>query len=42
MDDALRATIQLVEADNSALTRRIYNLAGISCSPKDFAEEIKK
>jgi threonine 3-dehydrogenase len=42
MDDALKATLQFLEADNSALTRRVYNLAGLSLCPKDFAEEIKK
>lgn len=42
MDDALRATIQFLEADSPSLTRRVYNLAGMSLTPKDFADEIKK
>ena len=42
IDDALRATIQFLEADNEKLTRRTYNLAGMSLTPKQFADEIKK
>jgi len=42
MDDALKATIQFLEADNDKLTRRVYNLAGMSLTPADFANEIKK
>lgn len=42
MDDALRATMQLLEADSTALTRRVYNLAGMSLTPRDFVDEIKK
>ncbi len=42
MDDALRATIQFLEADNNTLTRRVYNLAGMSLTPGEFATEIKK
>jgi threonine 3-dehydrogenase len=42
MDDALRATIQFLEAENSTLTRRVYNLAGMSLTPRMFADEIKK
>lgn len=42
MDDALRATMQYLEADNANLTRRVYNLAGMSLTPRAFADEIKK
>lgn len=42
MDDALRGTLQFLEADNDKLSRRVYNLGGMSLCPKDFAEEIKK
>jgi len=42
MDDALRATIQFLEAENATLTRRVYNLAGMSLTPRMFADEIKK
>lgn len=42
MDDALRATVQFMEADSNTLSRRVYNLAGMSFTPKMFADEIKK
>jgi len=38
MDDALRATLALIDADSSKLTRRTYNLAGLSLTPKMFYE----
>mgnify|MGYP001814697478 CR=1 FL=1 len=42
MDDAIRATIELMHADPSQLTvRSSYNLSAISFSPKDVAESIK-
>lgn len=42
MDDAIRATIELMHADPSQLTvRSSYNLAAISFSPKDVADSIK-
>ena len=31
-----------MKADNSRLTRRTYNLAGISLAPQQFFEAIKK
>ncbi len=43
MDDAVDATIQLMEADNNQIKiRTSYNLAAMSFTPKEIAEEIKK
>lgn len=42
MSDAIKATINLMEADASKIsTRSSYNVGGISFSPKEIAEEIK-
>ena len=43
MEDAIKATIDLMEADSSSLTvRSSYNVAGFSINPSEFAAEIKK
>lgn len=43
MPDAIKATIDVMEADASKLSlRSSYNVAGISFTPKILAEEIKK
>jgi nucleoside-diphosphate-sugar epimerase len=43
MQDAIRATIELMEADPKDLkVRSSYNIAGCSFTPKELAEEIKK
>jgi len=43
MDDAIRATFMLMDAPAEKLTiRSAYNLAGISFTPAQLAEEIKK
>ena len=43
MQDAIAATIQIMQADESAIkTRTSYNLAGMSFTPDEIAEEIKK
>ena len=43
MDDAINATVNLMQADSEKIKiRSSYNLAGISFSPKDIAAEIKK
>ncbi len=43
MDDAIRATITLMNAPAEALSiRSSYNLAGLSFTPAQLAEEIKK
>jgi nucleoside-diphosphate-sugar epimerase len=34
--------IDLLEADNSKLTRRVYNITGMSFSAAELANEIKK
>jgi nucleoside-diphosphate-sugar epimerase len=43
MEDAIRATIELMEADGESLKiRSSYNLAGCSFTPSELAGEIKK
>ncbi len=43
MDDAVRGTIELMEAPASAISiRTAYNLAGISFTPSEIADEIKQ
>ncbi len=43
MDDAIRATIELMEAPESDVqTRTSYNLAGVSFTPKDLSLLIKE
>jgi nucleoside-diphosphate-sugar epimerase len=43
MDDAVRATIELMEAPSSNISvRTAYNLAGISFTPAEIAQEIKR
>lgn len=43
MEDAIRATIELMHAPSESVKiRGSYNLSGISFSPKEIAEEIKK
>ena len=43
MDDAINATIQIMQADAAKIkTRTSYNLAAISFTPKEIAAEIKK
>ena len=43
MNDAIRATIELMEADAKSISvRTSYNLSGMSFSPKEIAAEIKK
>lgn len=42
MDDAIRATIQIMEAQGENIKERsAYNLAAMSFTPKDLAEQIK-
>ncbi|WP_420322298.1 NAD-dependent epimerase/dehydratase family protein [Flagellimonas sp.] len=42
MDDAIRATMEIMEADSSDIrVRSAYNLAGISFSPEEIAHSIK-
>lgn len=43
MPDAIRATIELMEAPAEKISiRTSYNISGLSFSPKEIAEEIKK
>ena len=43
MEDAIRATIKLMEADSHQVKiRSSYNLAGLSFSPEDISQEISK
>lgn len=43
MPDAIRATIELMEAPKEKIAvRTSYNISGMSFSPKEIAEEIKK
>ena len=43
MDDAIRATIEIMQAPNESIKiRSSYNLSGISFTPKKIADEIKK
>jgi nucleoside-diphosphate-sugar epimerase len=43
MDDAIRATIELMNADVSKISvRSSYNISGLSFSPFEIAEQIKK
>jgi nucleoside-diphosphate-sugar epimerase len=43
MPDAIRATIELMEAPKEQIkVRTSYNISGMSFSPKEIAEEIKK
>lgn len=43
MPDAIKATLQLMEADSAKVKiRSAYNLAGMSFSPKEIALEIKR
>jgi nucleoside-diphosphate-sugar epimerase len=43
MPDAIRATIEVMEANSSKISvRTSYNISGMSFAPKDIAKEIKK
>jgi nucleoside-diphosphate-sugar epimerase len=42
MPDCNKALIDLLEADNSKLKRRVYNITGMSFSAGEIASEIKK
>jgi nucleoside-diphosphate-sugar epimerase len=42
MDDAIRATLQIMDADGEKIKiRSSYNLSAISCTPSEVAESIK-
>jgi nucleoside-diphosphate-sugar epimerase len=42
MDDCIKCTIDLIEADASKLNHRSFNITAMSFAPEEIAEEIKK
>ncbi len=42
MPDCLKATLMLLEAPNENLTQRTYNVQGVSYTPSQVAQVIKK
>lgn len=42
IDDCIDATLRYLKADKSTLKRNVYNLAGISFTPEEFAGEVQK
>jgi threonine 3-dehydrogenase len=42
MPDLLKGTLQLLEADPSSLSRRVYNLGAMSFTPKQLATSIRR
>jgi len=42
MPDCIKATIMLMEADAAKLSHRVYNVTGVSFTPAEQAESIKK
>eukprot|EP00485_Elphidium_margaritaceum_P006654 CAMPEP_0202690392 /NCGR_PEP_ID=MMETSP1385-20130828/5384_1 /ASSEMBLY_ACC=CAM_ASM_000861 /TAXON_ID=933848 /ORGANISM="Elphidium margaritaceum" /LENGTH=419 /DNA_ID=CAMNT_0049345653 /DNA_START=70 /DNA_END=1329 /DNA_ORIENTATION=- len=42
MPDCIKSTMMLMEADKSKLHHRVYNITGVSFTPKEQAESIKK
>ena len=42
IDDCIEATVRFLKADPNKLLRSTYNLAGISFTPKELTEAIKK
>lgn len=42
MPDCLKATIDLIEADNECLSQRVYNVTGMSFTPKELGETIQE
>ena len=42
MPDCLRGTLELIEADRSKLTQCVYNIAAMTFTPAQLAENIKK
>jgi threonine 3-dehydrogenase len=42
MPDCIKCTIDLLEADPAKLTSRIYNITGMSFTPAQQAESIRK
>ena len=42
IDDCIDATILYLKADPNSLTRHVYNLAGISFTPEEFARDVQR
>jgi hypothetical protein len=42
MDDCIRGIIEFLEAGNSSLKKRVYNINGFSATPEDLVKETKK
>lgn len=42
MADCLKATMDVIEADNDCLSQRVYNVTGMSFTPKELGETIAK
>ena len=42
IDDCIEATILYLKADKNKLARSVYNLAGISFTPQEFAREVQR
>ena len=42
IDDCVDATVKILTADYKKLTRRVYNLAGLSFSPEELGNAVKK
>lgn len=40
MPDCLKATMDLIEANNDKLTQRVYNVTGMSFTPKELGEAV--
>jgi hypothetical protein len=42
MDDCIRGIIEFLEAGNSCLKKRVYNINGFSATPEELVKETKK
>ena len=42
IDDCLRGTVELLECPANRLKRRTYNLQGVSFTPEELIEEVRK
>jgi threonine 3-dehydrogenase len=42
IDDCIRGTVELIEAGNSNLSRRVYNFNGLSFTPKQYINTLRK
>ena len=42
LDDLIRGKIEFLEAGNSSLKKRVYNINGFTSTPEDIVKETKK